>query len=98
MTKGLIRYQRTEGRPGSPATRGPRRAIFARWGEGTGLRRWGGVSKAPERSRKGAANGCKINAVSVFDIWYLFIGQEHRGFDALTNLDGQAPGGIDAFE
>jgi hypothetical protein len=28
------------GNPGSPATRGPRRAIPARWGEGTGLRRW----------------------------------------------------------
>jgi len=28
--------------PGSPATRGPQRAIFARWGEGTGLGRWGG--------------------------------------------------------
>jgi RHS repeat-associated protein len=29
--------------PGSPATRGPRRATFARWGEATGLRRWGGL-------------------------------------------------------
>ena len=34
--------------PGSPSTRGPRRAIFARWGEGTGLRRWGGY-RGPHR-------------------------------------------------
>jgi hypothetical protein len=29
--------------PGSPRIRGPRRATFARWGEGTGLRPWGGI-------------------------------------------------------
>jgi hypothetical protein len=28
--------------PGSRRTRGPRQVIFACWGEGTGLRRWGG--------------------------------------------------------
>jgi hypothetical protein len=33
--------------PGSPATWGPQRAISARWGEGTGLRRWGGYSLFP---------------------------------------------------
>jgi hypothetical protein len=30
--------------PGSPSTRVPQRAIFARWGEGIGLRRWGGFT------------------------------------------------------
>jgi hypothetical protein len=28
--------------PGFPRIRGPQQAIFARWGEGTGLRPWGG--------------------------------------------------------
>jgi hypothetical protein len=31
--------------PGSPATRGSRRAIFARWAETTGLRRWGDITR-----------------------------------------------------
>ena len=36
---------------GSPATRGPRRAIFARQGEGTGLRRRGGERPAPGKGK-----------------------------------------------
>ena len=33
--------------PGSPRIWGPRRAIYARWGEGTGLRPWGGGVPLP---------------------------------------------------
>jgi ATP-dependent exoDNAse (exonuclease V) beta subunit len=35
-------YQPGAPGPGSPRIRGPQRAVFARWGEQTGLRRWGG--------------------------------------------------------
>ncbi|HEY1208737.1 MAG TPA: hypothetical protein VGE85_05175 [Terracidiphilus sp.] len=40
--------------PGSPRIRGPRRAIIARWGEGTGLRPWGGaLDSVPRQSLTG---------------------------------------------
>jgi len=43
-------------KPVSPATRGPRRTIFVRWGEETGLRRWGGGSGDPAQNSTGHSN------------------------------------------
>jgi hypothetical protein len=43
-TMVLPHWQNRKLAPGSPRTRGPQRAIFARWGEGTGLRPWGGLA------------------------------------------------------
>jgi hypothetical protein len=39
---GQVYYAYSDWLPGSPTTRGPQRANFARWGEGIGLRPWGG--------------------------------------------------------
>jgi len=67
-------YQPGAPDPGSPRIRGPQRAVFARWGEQTGLRLWGGDpdlgtwdNRAPSANPLGAPSFPPLSAERMGD-------------------------------